>query len=347
MLIKKRRIPVLHMLLIGALPSFIKKMVYRLKGYRIGKGVSLSFGSVVLGRNVEIGDNTKVGFFTIIRGREIIIKNFVRIGSMSVIDTEKIFIDEDARINEQVYIGGMKTPQSSFHLGKRGIIMQLSYINPTLPVFIDDDTGIGGHCLLFTHGSWNSQLDGFPVKFAPIHLGKKVWLPWRVFIMPGVTVGDNVVVGANSMISTDLPSNCFAAGSPAKVIRQNIPVKPDQSAQEGMLKDIFEDFFAYLRYENFTCNVDQLQDGFVATILGKKGGSIVYSSLPVIAKQGDNNTIIVFFKASPQVLQEAMAKGFGMAVSITEKLRIGSNATGEELLGFFSRYGVRFSRMNF
>ena len=92
MLIRKRRIPVLHMLLIGVLPSFFKKLVYRLKGYRIGKGVSLSLGCVLIGRKVEIGDHTKIGFLTIIRGREICIKRFVKIGSMSVIDLSLIHI---------------------------------------------------------------------------------------------------------------------------------------------------------------------------------------------------------------------------------------------------------------
>ena len=346
MLIKKRRIPLLHMLCVGILPSFIKKMVYRAKGCRIGKGVSLSFGSVILGRKVEIGDHCKVGFFTIIRGREISIGRFVKIGSLSVIDTEKIFIGEDSRINEQVYIGGMKTPQSSFHMGKRCIIMQLSYLNPTLPIFIDDDSGIGGHCLLFTHGSWNSQLEGFPVKFAPIHLGKKVWLPWRVFIMPGVSIGDNVVVGANSMINSDLPSNCVAAGSPAKIIRENATRVPDRNKHDELLQNIFDEFFEYLRYENFSCDVSKEENGFIATVQGKKSGAIHYVIAPLMHIKGDSGSVIIFDTATPEVLQEAIQSGYGMAVSINSGTRIGSNASGEELIAFFSRYGVRFARMD-
>jgi len=346
MLIRKRRIPVLHMLLIGMLPSFLKKIVYRMKGYSIGKGVSLSLGSVIIGRKVEIGDQTKIGFLTIIRGREIVIKRFVKIGSMSVIDTEKVFIDDDARLNEQVYIGGMRTPTSSFHLGKRAIVMQLSYINPTLPVFIDDDSGIGGHCLLFTHGSWNSQIEGYPVRFAPIHIGKKVWLPWRVFIMPGVTIGDNVVIGANSMISTDLPSNCFAAGSPAKVIKQNVPVLPEENVQQEMLKNIFKEFFEFLRYEEFKCDIHDTEHGFVATVSGARSGGIHYSSAQNIPDKGEHNTILILFNADEAVLKESIKRGFGMAVSITKRMRIGSTASGEEMLTFFSRYGLRFDRLD-
>ena len=49
MLIQKPRIPVKHVLLYGFLPSFLKVLVYRLKGYEIGKKVSFGFGAVICG----------------------------------------------------------------------------------------------------------------------------------------------------------------------------------------------------------------------------------------------------------------------------------------------------------
>ncbi len=96
-------------------------------------------------------------------------------------DTVLIEVDDDARINENVTVGGIKYPDSSLKVGKRVIIMEYSFINPTKPIKLGDDTGIGGHCLLFTHGSWLFQLDGFPVTFAPITLGKRVWLSLACF----------------------------------------------------------------------------------------------------------------------------------------------------------------------
>jgi hypothetical protein len=50
MLIKKSRIPIKQLILYGFLPSFLKKLIYRLKGYKIGKNVSLSLGSVIIGK---------------------------------------------------------------------------------------------------------------------------------------------------------------------------------------------------------------------------------------------------------------------------------------------------------
>ena len=55
---------------------------------------------------------------------------------------------------------------------------------------------------------------------SPVVVGNDVWLGTRVLIMPGVTIGDGCVVGANSVVTKDIPPFCVAVGSPARVIRQ-------------------------------------------------------------------------------------------------------------------------------
>ncbi len=57
MRIEQPRIPIRDVLLYGLWPGFIKVMIYRLQGYRIGKGVSIGFGSVICAKRVEIGDH--------------------------------------------------------------------------------------------------------------------------------------------------------------------------------------------------------------------------------------------------------------------------------------------------
>ena len=54
----------------------------------------------------------------------------------------------------------------------------------------------------------------------PVSIGKDCWFGANVVVCPGVTVGDNCVVGAGSVVTRDIPPNSFAAGVPAKVIRQ-------------------------------------------------------------------------------------------------------------------------------
>ena len=53
----------------------------------------------------------------------------------------------------------------------------------------------------------------------PVVIGHDCWFGANVVVCPGVTVGDNVVIGAGSVVTRDIPSNSFAAGNPARVIR--------------------------------------------------------------------------------------------------------------------------------
>lgn len=55
---------------------------------------------------------------------------------------------------------------------------------------------------------------------APVHIGKNCWLGAGVIVLPGVTIGDNVVVGAGSVVTKDLPSNVVAVGNPCRVLRE-------------------------------------------------------------------------------------------------------------------------------
>ena len=341
MLIKRKKIPVKEIILIGFLPSFLKKIIYKFKGYEIGKNVSFGFGSVIIGKKVSIGDNSSFGLISVVRGNEIELGRHVTIGSLSMIDTEKIIIGDDSRINENVIVGGIKTPESMLKIGKRVIIMEYSFINPTKPIHIGDDSGVGGHCLLFTHGSWLSQLDGFPVTFAPITLGERVWLPWRVFIMPGVEIGDEVVIGANSLVSKNLPSNVLAAGSPAKIIVEDYPKPISKEKRNLIFKNILKDFMGHLMHHEF--NVDAKEKGNSQLIRISKKNKV--SEIFITAMEEDpsfstdDNLIIIDADSKIEI------KG-KMSINLINKQRKGTSNVGEEFVKFISRYGVRFDRLD-
>lgn len=53
----------------------------------------------------------------------------------------------------------------------------------------------------------------------PVHIGKNCWIGAGAIILPGITIGDNVVVGAGSVVTKDLPGNVVAVGNPCKVLR--------------------------------------------------------------------------------------------------------------------------------
>lgn len=54
----------------------------------------------------------------------------------------------------------------------------------------------------------------------PVHIGKNCWLGAGVIVLPGVTIGDNSVIGAGSVVTKDIPPNVVAVGNPCKVMRQ-------------------------------------------------------------------------------------------------------------------------------
>ncbi len=53
----------------------------------------------------------------------------------------------------------------------------------------------------------------------PVHIGKNVWIGAHAVILPGVTIGENSVIGAGSIVTKDIPANVVAVGNPCKVLR--------------------------------------------------------------------------------------------------------------------------------
>lgn len=54
----------------------------------------------------------------------------------------------------------------------------------------------------------------------PVVIGDGVWIGAKALILPGVTIGENAVIGAGSVVNKDIPANCVAVGNPCRVIRR-------------------------------------------------------------------------------------------------------------------------------
>lgn len=89
-------------------------------------------------------------------------------------------------------------------------------------IYVGDYTMFGPNVTLATAGHpvlADLRVHGYQYN-APIRIGKNCWLGAGVIVMPGVTIGDNVVVGAGSIVTKDIPSNVVAVGNPCRVMRE-------------------------------------------------------------------------------------------------------------------------------
>jgi hypothetical protein len=82
-----------------------------------------------------------------------------------------------------------------------------------------------------------------------VHIGQRVWLGSRVAILPSVTIGDDAVIGAGSLVNRDVAAGALAAGMPAKEIKSRDQfvkvVSQDEKCQ--ILLDLMEEFRQYLQ----------------------------------------------------------------------------------------------------
>lgn len=86
-------------------------------------------------------------------------------------------------------------------------------------VTIGHDCFIGPNVSIYTacHPLEAEERNKFVEWAEPVTIGDNVWLGGNVTILPGVSIGDNCVIGAGSVVVDDIPSDCLAAGNPAKV----------------------------------------------------------------------------------------------------------------------------------
>lgn len=97
--------------------------------------------------------------------------------------------------------------------------------------FIGNDVMMGPDCIMYSYSHAHDRLDipmdqqGFEEP-TPIHIGNDVWIGARVIILPGVTVGDHVIIGAGSVVTKDIPDYALVGGVPAKIIRMRNEGRP-------------------------------------------------------------------------------------------------------------------------
>jgi acetyltransferase-like isoleucine patch superfamily enzyme len=317
-------------ILLALLPSFIHTNIRRLKGQKIGKGAKLRFGTIIISSNVHIGSNTIVGPFTYINTPRISIGENSRIKSFTFIKTLEVKIDNYVHIAPFSMITSEFTENAGIRIGDHSRIFPHCWLDAGEGITIGKHVGVGGHTLMFTHGVWSNFIEGGPVTFGPIVIEDNVWLPWRVFILPDVVIGENSIIGANSLINKSIPANMLAAGSPAKPIKE-LDIKDDE--RKKRLNLILEKYASYLKFK-YNTNTD-----FSENMLRADDTTIIIDEAKDLSK-GD---LLILLDKPAQETELSGEKQYAVLdyKSMTIYLNGNKNVQIKNFISFLRRYGVR------
>lgn len=194
---------------------------------------------IVIGRDVKIHPSAQL------LAKELVIGDFTQIGENVKITGNHVEIGKDAWITTNVVIGGGRAEMGSLKTGDFLHLGKGSFVNIASDVAIGDEVGIGMDGRIFTHGAYLSEYDGFPHQEGPVTIGSNVWLPYAI-VNPNITIGDNVVVAAMSLVNRNLPAGCLAGGIPVKILRENeYPKKISEKEKIQVVDQILNESLHY------------------------------------------------------------------------------------------------------
>lgn len=188
----------------------------------IGRAVRIEGGEIHLGADVSVMRNATIRVLDELR-----IGASGTVGEGGEISGRRVRIGQELWMLPQAKIGGGSAFENASRL-EAGHFLHIgvqALINTARPVVIGHEVGLGTRTSIYTHGAYPSRLQGFPVAFDGVEIGDFSWVPGAI-INPGVRIGRNCVIGVNSLVTSDIPDGSLAAGSPARVIRENAYPKP-------------------------------------------------------------------------------------------------------------------------
>ena len=303
-------------------------------GQKIGNGARIKIGTFLYSNEVEIGENSIIGPFTFIKAKELHIGNNTSIKPLVIIKTLKITISNYVHLSPLCIINSESTVNSSLEIGDHSRIFPFCWLDTGEGISIGKHVGVGGHTLMFTHGVWSNFIDGGPISFGPIVIEDNVWLPWRVFILPNVTLGESTIVGANSLINKSFESNSLIGGSPAKLIKK---IVYDKSKRKERFIKVLEDYSKYIHFKKGSKS-ELLDDQLIFTHF-----KIVFETTEL--KEGD---LLILLENDAENLNYLLENK--VSVLDYNKLRFYTNKNKNQeiklFINFLRRYGVRLYIQN-
>ena len=108
------------------------------------------------------------------------------------------------------------------HVGKNVVINFNASLVDDGDIFIGDDCMIGPNVSIVTAiHPISPRLRRYKIQFnKPVHIGQNVWVGAGAIILPGITIGDNAIIGSGSVVTHDVEANNIVVGNPARLLRR-------------------------------------------------------------------------------------------------------------------------------
>ena len=107
---------------------------------------------------------------------------------------------------------------NSVKIGRGVVIMNNALMMAAGGITIDDGVMVAANAQLISNN--HDLYDHAVLTCKPVHLKRNCWIGAGATILPGVTVGENAVVGAGSIVTRDVEENTVVAGNPARVVKK-------------------------------------------------------------------------------------------------------------------------------
>ena len=314
--------------LFSYLPGNVKIATYRALGATIGDEVELGSGSFILPFD---GDFRKIRI-----GNEVIIDDHVRIMA------KYLSLGDYTQIRDRTRIWG----ESAFSMGTGSYLDRACNLDLRRDIVFGDEVVVSGGSWFYTHAVFQSALAGAPFSMGAIRVEDRAYLGANVFVLPGIVIGHDTMVGARSVVTRDVSPDTVVLGNPArsagKVSDRRKQLGPDE--KDRLVREILDRFVSV-----YDRNAVQLANTGNEGYSLRYGRTIVYyhprihsvEMLESIGKTG-RPSLILSFDIPEDVRKYCTVHGIGWLDLGTSGRSEKPSDVSRTIERSFGNYGVRF-----
>jgi acetyltransferase-like isoleucine patch superfamily enzyme len=246
-----------------ALPAVEKVAALRAAGARVGEGVELGEGSLVVAPRVVIEDGVRLGpHATVVCEEAVAVGELTQFGADLELRCRRAFLGAGIWGGRSVRFGGggHRDPWATLAVGDLAFVGDEAFVNVCRPVLIGREVFLTMRSLIVTHNIGHSILEGFENRFASVVLEDRSQVGLGAVLYAGARVGRESIVASNSYVVGEIPAGSFAIGVPAKVTGSSSH-KLSDARQQDLARRFVDDLHELLALRGHAVSAIE-DDGF-------------------------------------------------------------------------------------